>query len=62
MPADPLFDVKNSFYIGNYQSCINEAQRMTPDSLEQKKCLDVFLYRSYIALKKYNLVIEELER
>lgn len=58
--VDELFDVRNSYFTGNFQTCINEAQKLKlmDNSLSVEK--DVFMYRSYIALKKYRVVLDEI--
>nr|SVE75907.1 EOG090X0A8E [Daphnia hispanica] len=58
--TDELFEVKTQFYIGNYQSAINEAQKLKLSNNLQKLERDVFVYRSYIALKKYGVVMNEI--
>ncbi|GIL79962.1 hypothetical protein Vretifemale_9201, partial [Volvox reticuliferus] len=57
--ADLLFNVRNSFYLGAYNTVINEAADLDlseADAIER----DCFVYRSYIALGSYDLVISEI--
>ena len=58
--VDELFDIKNAFYTSNYQTCINEAQKLKIADPELSLDRDVFMYRSYLALKKYRVVLEEV--
>lgn len=58
--GDPLFSVRNAFYLGAYNTVINEASDMETlsdtDAIER----DCFVYRSYIAMGSYELVISEI--
>ena len=58
--VDELFDIKNAFYTGNFQTCINEAQKLKVSDPDLSTDRDVLMYRSYLALKKYRVVLEEV--
>jgi coatomer protein complex subunit epsilon len=57
---DELFDLKNAFYVGNFQQAVKEAEkvRLTDESLSTEK--DLFMYRAYIAQKKFGVVLDDI--
>lgn len=60
MAPDMLFNLRNNFYLGAYQAAINNsdvANLSEDDSIER----DCIVYRSYIALGSYQLVINEVD-
>jgi len=58
---DTLFDVRNNFYLGAFQQCINEAQNAKVKSPEDVAAKDAYLYRSYIALNKPSIPLGEID-
>ncbi|XP_010275973.1 PREDICTED: coatomer subunit epsilon-1-like [Nelumbo nucifera] len=56
---DHLFALRNNFYLGAYQATINNSDipHLPSDDAVEKDCL---VYRSYIALGSYQLVINEI--
>eukprot|EP00271_Cylindrocystis_brebissonii_P020825 TRINITY_DN70_c0_g2_i1.p1 TRINITY_DN70_c0_g2~~TRINITY_DN70_c0_g2_i1.p1 ORF type:complete len:288 (-),score=66.76 TRINITY_DN70_c0_g2_i1:825-1688(-) len=59
MSKDALFVLRNNFYLGAYQQAINESDLAGLSEAEtiEKDCL---VYRSYIALGSYQVVIDEI--
>ncbi|XP_010927006.1 coatomer subunit epsilon-1 [Elaeis guineensis] len=57
---DRLFSLRNSFYLGAYQDAINKSDipNLSPDDAVER---DSLVYRSYIALGSYQLVISEID-
>lgn len=51
-------DVAAAFYIGSYQRCITLAQKINGDEATEL-ARDSFVFRSFIAMGKYDLVIDE---
>jgi len=60
--GDPVFAVKNSFYLGAYQTAINEGSDM--EELNELEAVerDYFTYRSYIAQGSCQMVVDEVKQ
>lgn len=59
--VDVLFEVRNAFFLGNFQFCITEAQKVKPPSAAVAMERDVLMYRSYIAQRQYAVVLDEVK-
>lgn len=57
---DLLFSLRNHFYLGAYQAAIAEASDLEGLSEAEKVERDCYVYRSYIELGSYELVINEV--
>lgn len=57
---DLLFNLRNSFYLGSYQSAINNSDipNLSPDDVVER---DSLVFRSYIALGSHQLVLNEID-
>ncbi|KAI8974642.1 coatomer epsilon subunit-domain-containing protein [Pilobolus umbonatus] len=55
-----LFGIRNLFALGNYQTVINEVSSRPLFSSELKLEAKCYLYRAYLAQKKYNLVLNDI--
>ncbi|KAG6594404.1 coatomer subunit epsilon-1-like [Cucurbita pepo subsp. pepo] len=57
---DHLFNLRNHFYLGAYQAAINNSNlpNLSPDDAIER---DSIVYRSYIALGSYQLVVSEID-
>lgn len=58
--VDELFEIRTSFYLGNYTQCIYESSKLKV-SPEKKAERDVFMYRAYMGQRKFAVVLDEIK-
>lgn len=58
MGDDALANVRNAFYIGAYQRCVSMGQKVQ-GSEDDLAARDSFVFRAYIAMGKFDVVIDE---
>lgn len=59
---DVLYDVKTAYYIGAFAQCISTAQKVklgNDDLLKLER--DCYVFRSYVAQKKFGVVFDEIK-
>jgi len=59
--SNELFDLKTAFYLGNFNQAVNEAQRFKSSDSHLQTEKDVYMYRAYIAQKKYGVVLDDIK-
>ena len=47
--------------MGNYNQCIYESNKLKPSSADKKLERDVFMYRAYMAQRKFGVVLDEIK-
>eukprot|EP00602_Paraphysomonas_sp_CaronLab_P006060 CAMPEP_0185018718 /NCGR_PEP_ID=MMETSP1103-20130426/1390_1 /TAXON_ID=36769 /ORGANISM="Paraphysomonas bandaiensis, Strain Caron Lab Isolate" /LENGTH=300 /DNA_ID=CAMNT_0027548655 /DNA_START=60 /DNA_END=962 /DNA_ORIENTATION=- len=58
---DELYTMRNLFWLGNYQLAINESNSLHRLAKHLNPIRDEFVYRSYLALGQYDIVIGEIQ-
>ena len=58
---DELYTMRNLFWLGNFQQAVNESNSLhrLPKALVPAR--DEFVYRSYVALGQYDIVMDEIK-
>jgi coatomer subunit epsilon len=58
---DELFTMRNLFWLGNFQLAINESNSLHRLPKQLAPARDEFVYRSYVALGQYDIVLDEIK-
>lgn len=61
MEPDELYNLRNFYWIGNYQKAIAEGSSLPRLSEALKVEAKEFVYRAYVALGQYNIVLGEIK-